>query len=142
MQIKTLCYYIVSFLPGVVFSGKGTIFQVSQKSFPAATLSIHKNKTPTVWIFTPELQEDHLAVFGYAEDEEDGSLPNQSYCWKVELYHRKRAIQTSTIQSTKSLTLEISRKKRHRSHDWYRVHLSISDTNGNIGKDSVDLYLN
>ncbi|HEY5747075.1 MAG TPA: hypothetical protein VIU12_13410 [Chryseolinea sp.] len=155
MHFKTLCYSIASLVPGLVLSGKESIDRTSQScirstisttqpqiTLPSQTTPSHKNKPPTVWIFTTNIKDKHFEVFGYGEDEEEGSIPNQWYCWEIELYHRKKIAQTSVIQGTKSLMLEISRKKRPRNHDWYRVRLSISDTHGSIGKDSVDLYLN
>jgi hypothetical protein len=155
MQFKTLCYYMVSLVPGLVLNGKESVHRTLQNSIrpmtstpllqnPAVsqTPSFRKNKTPTVWIFAPDVRDQHIEVFGYSEDEEEGSIPNQWYCWEIELHHRKKIIQTSMIEGTKILLFEISRKKQPRNHDWYRVRLIISDTRGGIGKDSVDLYLN
>ncbi|AYB32797.1 hypothetical protein D4L85_20420 [Chryseolinea soli] len=142
---------MVSLLPGLVLNGKESIHRSSQNPVPLITsprpepskpLPIHKDKKPAVWIFIPDVKDKRIEVFGYGEDEEEGSMPNQWYCWEIELHHRKKIIQTKMVQGTKSFTLEISRKEQLRHQDWYRVRLSISDASGGIGKDSVDLYLN
>ena len=149
MSFKTLCY-IANLALGLVVRESidhplqcpapstmpGSRFQTV---VPSPILQIPKNKTPMAWIFAPDVKGKYFEVFGYGEDNEEGSIPDQWYCWEIELHHRKKIIETSMIQGTKSFMLDFS-DKRPLNHDWYRVRLSISDTHGSIGKDSVDLY--
>ncbi len=68
---------------------------------------------------------------GTATDAEDGDLPASAFEWKVVFHHATHTHPfIESIPGVKSGTFEVSRTNEVAPDQWYRVHLTVTDSSG------------
>lgn len=85
---------------------------------------------------------------GSATDEEDGELPASAYKWELRFYHKDTETSEhwhpgpSVPAGIKSGTFTADNLGESSPNIWFRLMLTVTDSNGRTGVDSVDLYPN
>lgn len=120
----------------------------------AATLTVKPfNAIPVAKIITPLPSAtwsvaDVINYSGSATDAEDGTLPASAYQWEVRLFHKDCPTcehwhpGPSATQGASSGSFIADNGGESSSNIWVRLILSVTDANGRVGKDSVDLQPN
>lgn len=119
-----------------------------------ATLTVLPfNARPVVKITTPlnTLTWNALgqvSFAGTATDAEDGTLPASAYNWEVRFFHRENATSEHwhpgpTVPSGVTNGSFIADNGGEQSHNvWFRILLTVTDSDGRTGIDSVDIQPN
>jgi glucose/arabinose dehydrogenase len=120
----------------------------------AATLTVNPyNAIPVAKITSPTSSLtwsvlDQINFSGTASDQEDGSLPASAYTWEVRLFHKDCPTcehwhpGPSAPSGVTSGSFIANNGGETSSNIWIRLMLYVKDSNGRIGKDSVDLQPN
>jgi hypothetical protein len=137
-------------LPNVSRSDNGTRFRVivsnafGSAASNYATLTVVANKAPKAKIVRPNGSKytagDVIQYWGSGTDKEDGALPASAFTWSVVFHHDTHTHpfmpETSGI---KSGTFTIPTRGETATNVWYRIHLTVRDSNGAIGTDFIDI---
>jgi glucose/arabinose dehydrogenase len=119
-----------------------------------ATLTVLPfNARPVVHITTPLNTLtwnalDQVSFSGTATDAEDGVLPATAYNWEVRFFHRENATSEHwhpgpTVPGGVTTGSFIADNGGEQSHNvWFRILLTVTDSDGRTGIDSVDIQPN
>ncbi len=77
---------------------------------------------------------------GSGTDAEDGTLPASSFQWEINFHHDDHFHDQPPIVGIKSGTFEIPNQGETSANVWYRFMLTVTDSQGLTGKDTVDIY--
>ncbi len=89
-----------------------------------------------------------VAFSGNATDQEDGTLPASAYHWEVQFFHKDNPTSEhhhpgpDIAQGVKSGTFVASNIGETSPNVWLRILLTVTDSNGRTGIDSVDIQPN
>jgi len=120
----------------------------------AATLTVKPyNAIPVAKITSPGSSLkwsvlDQINFSGTATDQEDGTLPASAYTWEVRLFHKDCPTcehwhpGPAAPSGVTSGSFIADNGGETSSNIWVRLMLYVKDSNGRIGKDSVDLLPN
>ncbi len=120
----------------------------------AATLTVNPyNAPPVATITTPLTSQtwsvtDVINYSGTGTDTEDGTLPASAFTWETELFHQDcPTCQHShpgpnAADGVKTGTFTAINGGETSSNIWLRIYLKVTDSQGRIGRDSVDIYPN
>lgn len=119
----------------------------------AAQLSVETfNNAPEVIISLPLSTltwnaDDIIDFQASASDVEDGVLPVSAYNWSIDLYHEDtegagHLHPGGTFNEVTSGTFVASNQGEKSPNIWYRVTVSVTDSDGRTGTESVDVYPN
>lgn len=103
------------------------------------------NASPVVRITRPLSQTlyragETIPFSGTATDAEDGSLPASAYVWTVRFHHDTHYHDGPPIATgTRNGQYTIPNQGETASDVFYRFFLTVTDSNGNVGVDSVDV---
>jgi glucose/arabinose dehydrogenase len=119
-----------------------------------ATLTVLPfNARPVVQITSPSNTLtwnalDQVSFSGTATDAEDGVLPASAYTWEVRFFHRENANSEHwhpgpTVPAGITNGSFIADNGGEQSHNvWFRIILTVTDGDGRVGIDSVDIQPN
>ncbi len=102
----------------------------------AAMLTVTTNAAPTATIVDPPqgttyAAGDTFTVRGTATDPEDGTLPASAFTWEIVFHHEAHThpfIAPTTGSMTGTFTIPTSGETS--SDVWYRIHLTVTDSQG------------
>ena len=113
-----------------------------------ATLTVLENQPPVPTITSPINDDTYdggqLFTFsGTATDSEDGSLPASAFSWKIDFHHdvhtHPKLLPTSGITSG---DFTIDTEGHTDTNVWYRVTLTVTDSDGASQSTYVDIFPN
>ena len=110
-----------------------------------ATLTVIANKIPVATITTPVGGTTYVAgttlnFSGIGDDPEDGLLPAGAFSWSIHFHHDIHMHDQPDVTGVKSGSFEIPNEGETSANVWYRIILTVTDSKGLKGKDSVDIY--
>ena len=76
---------------------------------------------------------------GKGTDPEDGALPAQSLSWQINFHHDVHHHDKPPRNGIASGSLTIPQEGETSDNVWYRIILTVTDSKGGTGKDSVDI---
>ncbi|HEY9044796.1 MAG TPA: PQQ-dependent sugar dehydrogenase [Ohtaekwangia sp.] len=91
---------------------------------------------------------DVINYAGTATDQEDGTLAASAFHWEVRFFHKDNATSEHwhpgpvVPSGVKSGTFTADNGGETSPNIWLRIILTVTDSNGRTGKDSVDIYPN
>lgn len=136
--------------PPVQASDNGATFRVvvrnqfgSITSNPA-TLTVGGNAPPTATITQPAAGAFYTAgstitVAGTATDPEDGVLPANVFSWRVDFHHDTHLHPFMSGSGARTGTFVVPTTGHTESNVWYRIHLEVRDSAGQVSSVFRDL---
>ncbi len=115
-----------------------------QATSNSATLTVLANTKPVANIITPIENTTYAAgtsisFSGSGTDAEDGTLATNAMSWQINFHHDTHKHDEPPRVGISSGTFEIPDQGETSANVWYRIILSITDSKGSVGKDSVDI---
>ncbi|MEM1218630.1 MAG: PQQ-dependent sugar dehydrogenase [Bacteroidota bacterium] len=123
-----------------IANGEGSILS------EPAILSVTENTRPIPTILTPLTNltyqaGDTLFFSGTATDAEDGALSLDQYFWRIDFHHEDHTHPAmSTISGIDAGSFIIPTIGETSTDVWYRVHLTVEDSEGLLKNTFVDVY--
>jgi glucose/arabinose dehydrogenase len=116
-----------------------------QATSNVATLTVLANVKPTAQVTTPTPNTTYAAgttisFSGTGTDPEDGNLQATAMSWQINFHHDTHKHDEPPRTGISSGVLEIPDQGETSSNVWYRIILSVTDSHGSVGKDSVDVF--
>ena len=112
-----------------------------------ATLTVSLNQPSVADITSPSdgslyRAGDAVSFSGSDSDGEDGPLPASAYSWEVVFHHDTHTHpgpSVSVASDGQSGSFEIPTEGETSANVWYRLFLTVTDSQGASGKDSIDI---
>jgi glucose/arabinose dehydrogenase len=126
----------------MISNGQGSV-----QSNEAELTVVNVNDYPVADLLTPVQGTTYsagttMSYSGTANDEEDGELSASSFRWQINFHHDDHVHDQPAIEGVKDGTFNVPDQGETSSNVWYRVILTVTDSDGLTGKDSVDVYPN
>ena len=108
-------------------------------------LSVIENALPVAEIITPLVGSTYVAgttidFSGTGIDLEDGVLPPSAFSWQINFHHDTHKHDQPSITGASSGIFAIPNEGETSANVYYRVILTVIDSDGLIGKDSIDVH--
>ena len=102
------------------------------------------NTIPIAEIVKPGLGTTYVAgtsidFSGTARDDEDGVLPVTAFRWQLNFHHNTHKHDEPPLEGVSSGSFLIPNEGETSDNVWYRIILTVTDSKGGTGKDSVDI---
>lgn len=109
-----------------------------------ALLTVDQNTAPVPEIQTPTLGTTYVAgstieFSGTANDAEDGPLPATAFQWQVNFHHANHRHDEPSLSGITSGAFFIPDEGETSDDVWYRIILTVTDSRGLQGQDSIDI---
>ncbi len=109
-----------------------------------ATLTVIANTIPIAEILNPGSGTTYAAgtsidFSGAGSDNEDGVLPATAFRWQINFHHDTHKHDEPPLEGVTSGTFLIPNEGETSDNVWYRIILTVTDSKGGSGKDSVDI---
>lgn len=106
---------------------------------------VNVNDYPVVQLLTPVEGSTYIAgttinFSGVSTDEEDGDLPASAFSWEINFHHDEHAHDQPAIDGIKEGSFLVPDGGETSANVWYRFILSVTDSDGLVTKDSVDVH--
>ncbi len=110
-----------------------------------AMLTVIPNEKPIAEIFTPientlYVAGSTISFSGSGTDVEDGSLSADRMSWQINFHHDTHKHDEPPRNGVSEGAFDIPDQGETAVNVWYRFILSVTDSKGSIGKDSVDVH--
>ena len=110
-----------------------------------ATLTVIANKVPVATLTAPTEGTTYVAgttlnFAGIGNDPEDGPLAASAFSWSIDFHHGTHKHDQPDVTGVKNGSFEIPDEGETSADVWYRIILTVTDSDGLKGKDSVDIY--
>lgn len=110
-----------------------------------AVLTVMENTKPVSQILTPIAGTLYragttLSFSGAGTDVEDGALSASAMSWQINFHHDDHKHDEPARSGISSGTFDIPDEGETSANVWYRFILTVTDSKGSVGKDSVDVY--
>jgi hypothetical protein len=110
-----------------------------------AVLTVTPNEKPVAQVQTPVenvlyVAGTTLSFSGSGTDAEDGTLSADRMSWQINFHHDNHRHDEPPRDGISEGTFEIPDQGETSANVWYRFILTVTDSKGSIGKDSVDVY--
>jgi glucose/arabinose dehydrogenase len=110
----------------------------------AVTLTVLANALPVAEILLPAAGTTYVAgtninFSGSGTDVEDGELAADAFRWEVNFHHDTHNHDQPAIVGVKQGSFPVPNIGETSDNVWYRIILTVTDTQGLTGKDSVDV---
>jgi glucose/arabinose dehydrogenase len=118
---------------------------VNSVTSSTATLTVTANQKPTASILTPAKNTLYTAgtSFGFSgqgTDPEQGDLPASAFSWQINFHHDTHSHDEPALAGIKQGTYSVPNQGETSDNVWYRIILTVKDSQGFEGKDSVDVF--
>jgi glucose/arabinose dehydrogenase len=118
--------------------------QAGQVTSNAVSLTVTPNTKPVATILTPVenilyVAGTNISFSGTGTDAED-NLDAGDYSWQINFHHDTHVHDGVPISGISSGVFTIPDEGETLANVWYRFILSVTDSKGAVGKDSVDVY--
>lgn len=118
---------------------------VNSVTSSTATLTVTANQKPTASILTPAKNTLYTAgtSFGFSgqgTDPEQGDLPASAFSWQINFHHDTHSHDEPALAGIKQGTYNVPNQGETSDNVWYRIILTVKDSQGLEGKDSVDVF--
>lgn len=109
-----------------------------------ATLSVLANVAPVAEIITPVASDTYVAgtnisFSGSGTDAEDGELAAAAFSWEIDFHHDTHKHDQPALEDVKQGSFLVPNQGETSANVWYRIILTVTDSQGLTGKDSVDV---
>lgn len=109
-----------------------------------ARLSVIANALPVATITVPVEGTTYVAgtnidFAGTAKDAEDGTLAASAFSWAINFHHDVHRHDQPAVTGVNHGTFNIPNEGETSDNVWYRIILTVTDSKGLKGKDSVDV---
>ena len=109
-----------------------------------AILTVLENAVPVAEILTPAAGATYVAgtninFSGNGTDAEDGELTANAFSWEINFHHDTHKHDQPSIDDVKTGSFLVPNMGETSDNVWYRIILTVTDSQGLIGKDSVDI---
>jgi glucose/arabinose dehydrogenase len=109
-----------------------------------ATLLVIENALPIAEIITPAVGSTYIAgttidFSGGGIDAEDGVLPPSAFSWQINFHHDTHKHDQPPITGVPNGIFAIPNEGETSANVFYRIILTVIDSHGLIGKDSIDI---
>ena len=109
-----------------------------------ATLTVIANTIPIAEILNPGSGTTYAAgtsieFSGAGNDNEDGVLPATAFRWQINFHHDTHKHDEPPLEGVTSGSFLIPNEGETSDNVWYRIILTVTDSKGGSGKDSVDI---
>ena len=109
-----------------------------------ATLTVIANTVPIAEILNPGRETTYAAgtsidFSGAGSDNEDGVLPANAFRWQINFHHDTHKHDEPPMEGVTTGTFLIPNEGETSDNVWYRIILTVTDSKGGTGKDSVDI---
>ncbi len=81
-----------------------------------------------------------ISFAGTGTDIEDGIIPESAFNWRFDFHHGSHVHDQPAITGVKDGTFNIPNEGETSDDVWYRIHLTTTDSEGLMNRDSLDLY--
>jgi hypothetical protein len=110
----------------------------------AATLTVLANAVPVAEILLPIAGAKYVAgtninFSGSGTDVEDGDLAASAFSWEINFHHDTHKHDQPAIENVKEGSFLVPNQGETSDNVWYRIILTVTDSHGLTGKDSVDV---
>lgn len=110
-----------------------------------ATLTVIENVLPVAKITSPISGNTYAAgtiieFSGAGSDAEDGELPPAAFRWQINFHHDAHKHDEPPIDGVASGNFLVPTEGETSDNVWYRIILTVTDSRGLVGKDSVDIF--
>jgi len=110
-----------------------------------ATLTVIENAKPVSKILTPTAGTLYsagtsISFSGSGTDAEDGVLSASAMSWQINFHHDDHKHDEPARQGISSGMFNIPDEGETSANVWYRIILTVMDSKGSAGKDSIDVY--
>lgn len=110
-----------------------------------AILTVTPSEKPVAQVLTPIENTLYVAgttisFSGSGSDAEDGTLTPNRMSWQINFHHDNHRHDEPPREGISSGTFEIPDQGETSTTVWYRFILTVTDSKGSIGKDSVDVH--
>jgi len=110
-----------------------------------AVLTVIENSKPVSQILTPIAGTLYsagttLSFSGAGTDAEDGVLSASAMSWQINFHHDDHKHDEPSRSGVSSGTFDIPDEGETSANVWYRIILTVMDSKGSVGKDSIDVY--
>jgi len=111
----------------------------------AATLIVSPNERPIASIILPAENSTYVAgtsisFSGTGTDDEDSNLPASVMSWQINFHHDSHKHDEPPRDGISEGTFNIPDQGETSANVWYRFILTVTDSKGSVGKDSVDVH--
>ena len=109
-----------------------------------AALTVIQNSLPIAEILNPVSGTTYAAgtsveFSGTGSDTEDGALTATAFRWQINFHHDAHNHDEPPIEGVTNGTFLIPNEGETSDNVWYRIILTVTDSNGGSAKDSVDI---
>jgi len=109
-----------------------------------AALTVIQNSLPIAEILNPVSGTTYaggtsVEFSGTANDTEDGTLTAAAFKWQINFHHDAHNHDEPPIEGVTNGTFIIPNEGETSDNVWYRIILTVTDSNGGSAKDSVDI---
>ena len=109
-----------------------------------ATLTIIANTIPVAEILNPASGTNYAAgssidFSGTGSDDENGVLTATAFRWQINFHHNTHKHDEPPLEGVTSGSFLIPNEGETSDNVWYRIILTVTDSKGGTGKDSVDI---
>lgn len=110
-----------------------------------AVLTITANEKPIAAILKPIENTTYMAgtsisFLGSGMDKEDGNTPAAQMSWQINFHHDNHKHDEPPRTGISEGKFDIPDQGETSANVWYRLILTVTDSKGSIGKDSVDVH--
>lgn len=103
------------------------------------------NTKPVADILTPTTGTTYIAgttisFSGTATDAEDGTLAANAYTWAINFHHDTHQHDQPVLTDITSGSFAVPTRGEVAANVWYRIILTVVDSEGDTGKDSIDIH--
>lgn len=81
-----------------------------------------------------------ISFSGSGTDPEQGDLPSSAFSWQINFHHDTHKHDQPAIVGVKQSSFDIPNQGETSANVWYRIILTVIDSQGLEGKDSVDVF--
>ena len=81
-----------------------------------------------------------ISFSGSGTDPEQGDLPSSAFSWQINFHHDTHKHDQPAIVGVKQSSFDIPNQGETSANVWYRIILTVKDSQGLEGKDSVDVF--
>lgn len=120
---------------------------INQTTSTEVTLTVLQNTLPSAKITSPIATNKYnagttIAYAGTGTDAEEGELSASVFSWQIDFHHDVHKHDQPAVTGAKSGVFAVPDQGETSANVWYRFILSVKDSKGAVGKDSVDIYPN